>query len=63
MDLKEPISGNYYPITSKIVVVDQQQDLEVAVLTDRAQGGSSLDDGQIELMVGKYLRGETLKQS
>lgn len=40
LTLEEPVSGNYYPITSKIVVVDDSQDLELAVLTDRAQGGS-----------------------
>ncbi|RZC32509.1 lysosomal alpha-mannosidase, partial [Asbolus verrucosus] len=51
LNLQEPVAGNYYPITSKILLVDDAQDLELAVLTDRAQGGSSLKDGQIELMV------------
>ncbi|KAJ8951614.1 hypothetical protein NQ318_012284 [Aromia moschata] len=49
VSLKEPISGNYYPVTSKIVIRDG--DTEVAVLPDRAQGGTSLQDGQIELML------------
>lgn len=49
--MTEQIAGNYYPITSKILIRDPNQNLEVAVLTDRAQGGSSLRDGEIELMV------------
>lgn len=48
---EEPIAGNYYPVTSKILLKDTQQNLEFAVLNDRAQGGSSLASGQVELMV------------
>ncbi|KAF2897558.1 hypothetical protein ILUMI_08618 [Ignelater luminosus] len=51
LSLTEPISSNYYPVTSKILIRDPNQDVEVAVLTDRAQGGSSLNDGEIELMI------------
>lgn len=47
----EPESGNYYPITSKISIRDEEAGIEVAVLNDRAQGGSSLKDGEIELMI------------
>lgn len=50
--LLEEVAGNYYPVTSKISIKDHEG-LEMAVLTDRAQGGSSLRDGEIELMV-KY---------
>ncbi|KAJ8898442.1 hypothetical protein PR048_003802 [Dryococelus australis] len=53
--LEEPVSGNYYPVTSKIAVDDEAAGLRLAVLTDRAQGGSSLHNGQIELMVGVIL--------
>ncbi|XP_018323357.1 lysosomal alpha-mannosidase-like [Agrilus planipennis] len=48
---KENVSANYYPITSKISIRDEKKDLEVSILTDRSQGGSSLTDGEIELMV------------
>ncbi|EFA08765.1 lysosomal alpha-mannosidase [Tribolium castaneum] len=51
----EPVSSNYYPVTSKIVIKDVENDLEVAVLNDRAQGGTSLKDGVIELMVHRKL--------
>lgn len=47
--LLEKISGNYYPVTTKIAIEDPTR--RFAILTDRAQGGSSLSDGSIELMV------------
>lgn len=50
---EEPVSENYYPITSKIVIKDESSGLKMAVLNDRAQGGSSLHDGEIELMVNR----------
>lgn len=46
---KEPVSGNYYPVTTKIAIEDDKN--RMAVLTDRAQGGSSIFDGTLELMV------------
>lgn len=49
----EPEAGNYYPITNKIAIEDQNNRL--AILNDRAQGGSSLRDGEIELMIHRRL--------
>lgn len=49
LTLLEKISGNYYPITAKIAIEDDER--RFAILTDRAQGGSSLSDGSIEIMV------------
>ncbi|KAL1517915.1 hypothetical protein ABEB36_001615 [Hypothenemus hampei] len=51
LTVKEAESSNYYPVTSKILIRDEERDVEFAVLTDRAEGGSSLIDGQIELMI------------
>lgn len=51
LKLEEPISGNYYPVTSKIALKDEKKQLKLNVLVDRAQGGTSLQDGTIELMV------------
>lgn len=48
---EEPISGNYYPVTSRIYISNEDDDSRFAVLNDRAQGGSSLDSGEIELMI------------
>lgn len=47
--LKEKIPGNYYPVTTKIAIEDKKHRL--AILTDRSQGGSSMVDGSVELMV------------
>ncbi|KAL0351209.1 UNVERIFIED_CONTAM: Alpha-mannosidase [Sesamum radiatum] len=54
-DLEEhqPIAGNYYPINLGIYLEDETT--EVSVLVDRAVGGSSLVDGQIELMLHRRL--------
>lgn len=54
----EPITGNYYPVTSKIVLKDETKNIEVAVVTDRSQGGTSLKAGEIELMVHRRLHGD-----
>lgn len=51
LSISEPVSVNYYPVTSKILMRDPNQNVEVAILTDRAQGGASLRDGELELMV------------
>ncbi|CAH1141510.1 unnamed protein product [Phyllotreta striolata] len=51
LKLDEPVAGNYYPVTAKIALRDEDRGLEVAVLTDRAEGGTSLKDGEIELML------------
>nr|CAD7429117.1 unnamed protein product [Timema monikensis] len=56
LTVTEPVSGNYYPVTSRILIRDSNQGTEFAVLNDRAQGGSSLKDGQIELMVHRRLK-------
>ncbi|ETN65165.1 lysosomal alpha-mannosidase [Anopheles darlingi] len=53
LDLMEKISGNYYPVTTRIALEDEN--LRLAVLNDRAQGGSSLEDGSLELMVHRRL--------
>ncbi|CAF1285170.1 unnamed protein product [Adineta steineri] len=45
----ENVSGNYYPVASRIWIKDNQR--QMTILTDRSQGGSSMRDGSIELMV------------
>uniref|UniRef100_A0A336M0Y1 Alpha-mannosidase n=1 Tax=Culicoides sonorensis TaxID=179676 RepID=A0A336M0Y1_CULSO len=52
-DIGEKEAGNYYPVTAKIAIEDDEN--RMAVLNDRAQGGSSLYDGSIELMVHRRL--------
>ncbi|KAH0948863.1 hypothetical protein HN011_001273 [Eciton burchellii] len=55
LELEEPVSGNYYPVTSKIAIQDEEKQLKLNILNDRAQGGSSLIDGAIELMLHRRL--------
>uniref|UniRef100_A0A915D834 Alpha-mannosidase n=1 Tax=Ditylenchus dipsaci TaxID=166011 RepID=A0A915D834_9BILA len=45
----EPISANYYPVNSRIIVKDANTQL--TILTDRSHGGSSLADGEVEIML------------
>lgn len=45
----QPIAGNYYPVNTAIYIHDEVSSL--TVLSDRTQGGSSLSNGSIELMV------------
>ncbi|XP_056631268.1 lysosomal alpha-mannosidase-like [Diorhabda sublineata] len=52
---EEPIASNYYPVTSKIVMKDEEKNIQVTLLNDRSQGGSSLDKNQFELMVHRRL--------
>ncbi|KAJ8919704.1 hypothetical protein NQ315_006232 [Exocentrus adspersus] len=50
---EEPQAGNYYPVNSKILIRDEQN--EFAVLTDRSEGGSSLNSSEVELMLIRAL--------
>ncbi|NXU66747.1 MA2B1 mannosidase, partial [Horornis vulcanius] len=49
----EPVAGNYYPVNTRIFIKDQK--VQLTVLTDRSQGGSSVQDGSLELMVHRRL--------
>ncbi|QCD96917.1 lysosomal alpha-mannosidase [Vigna unguiculata] len=53
LEVNQPAAGNYYPINLGIYVEDNKT--EFSVLVDRSIGGSSLQDGQIELMVHRRL--------
>ncbi|CAK65951.1 unnamed protein product (macronuclear) [Paramecium tetraurelia] len=66
--MHENVSGNYYPVTSAIYIQDGQEC--VGLLNDRSQGGSSLENGQIEIMIQRRLLqddsrgvGEALKET
>lgn len=51
----EPVAGNYYPVNSRIFLQDKAQNMQFTVMTDRSQGGSSINDGQLEVMVHRRL--------
>uniref|UniRef100_A0A7E4VQL4 Alpha-mannosidase n=1 Tax=Panagrellus redivivus TaxID=6233 RepID=A0A7E4VQL4_PANRE len=51
----EPISANYFPVSSRISIDDASGGPRLTVLTDRSQGGSSLADGEVELMIHRRM--------
>ncbi|GMH06887.1 hypothetical protein Nepgr_008727 [Nepenthes gracilis] len=53
LQVNEPVAGNYYPINLGMYIHDDEN--ELSVLVDRAVGGSSISDGQIELMLHRRL--------
>jgi len=55
INITDPVPANYYPINSHISLKDASIGKKLSVLVDRAQGGSSLTDGQLELMVHRRL--------
>jgi hypothetical protein len=50
----EPIAGNYNPVNCRITAGDARATLSVT--TDRTQGGASMVDGSLELMVHRRLQ-------
>lgn len=49
----ERVAGNYYPVTASIFIEDQITSF--SVLVDRSQGGASLSDGSLELLIHRRL--------
>lgn len=50
----EASAGNYYPLVTGIIIKDEKEDLQMSIVTDRAEGGGSIRDGQIEIMVSSH---------
>ncbi|XP_072039220.1 lysosomal alpha-mannosidase-like [Amphiura filiformis] len=53
---EDPISGNYYPVNSRIFINDTTG-RQLTILSDRSQGGSSITDGTLELMIHRRIFG------
>ncbi|XP_064486653.1 lysosomal alpha-mannosidase-like isoform X2 [Ornithodoros turicata] len=49
------VASSYYPVVSWIYVQDEKMDLQMTVVPDRAQGGSSIKKGSIELMLHRRI--------
>lgn len=47
----ESVAGNYYPITSRAFIRDSRSDIQFTVFVDRAEGGGSVQNGSIEIML------------
>lgn len=55
VDVLEPAAGNYYPINSAIYIQDQESQNRMTLMNDRSQGGSSLKNGSIEIMIHRRI--------
>nr|XP_011462234.1 PREDICTED: alpha-mannosidase isoform X1 [Fragaria vesca subsp. vesca] len=53
LSVNQPVAGNYYPLNLGIFTSDNKS--EFSVLVDRATGGSSIQDGQVEMMLHRRL--------
>ncbi|KAK3768425.1 hypothetical protein RRG08_053417 [Elysia crispata] len=53
--IDEPVAGNYFPVDSHINIKSGDSKYQLTVLVDRAEGGSSLNDGDVELMLHRRL--------
>jgi hypothetical protein len=49
------VTQNYYPINSAIAIRDESNGNQLTLMSTRAQGGSSLMEGQVELMHNRRL--------
>ncbi|XP_024975832.1 alpha-mannosidase [Cynara cardunculus var. scolymus] len=48
LKVTQPVAGNYYPLNLGMFTTDNKT--ELSVLVDRATGGASINDGQMEIM-------------
>ncbi|CAD6204979.1 unnamed protein product [Miscanthus lutarioriparius] len=53
LQVTQPVTGNYYPVNLGVYVADGKY--ELSVLVDRAVGASSIQDGQLEIMLHRRL--------
>ena len=60
-DSEQDVSANYYPVGSAISIFDEERKVRMTLMNDRSQGGSSLQDGQLELMLNRRLRKDDAK--
>ena len=54
LNVTEPVAGNYYPVNAMMSLDDGCA--ELAIITDVSQGGASLKDGSLELMVHRRIQ-------
>jgi len=55
-NISEPVAGNYYPTNAIIALHDEKSDVQLAIVTDVSQGGSSMASGELELMVQRRVQ-------
>ncbi|KAL6195936.1 hypothetical protein ACLB2K_031553 [Fragaria x ananassa] len=59
LSVNQPVAGNYYPVIFltllNLGIFTSDNKSEFSVLVDRATGGSSIQDGQVEMMLHRRL--------
>ncbi|KAL8111174.1 hypothetical protein AgCh_026780 [Apium graveolens] len=53
LKVNQPVAGNYYPLNLGIFTNDSKS--ELSILVDRAAGGASIKDGELELMLHRRM--------
>ncbi|XP_061727696.1 lysosomal alpha-mannosidase-like isoform X2 [Cydia pomonella] len=53
--VKKPVASCYYPVTSRLCIQGFNATAGMCILTDRTEGGTSYNEGEIELMVHRRL--------
>ncbi|XP_043698627.1 alpha-mannosidase isoform X1 [Telopea speciosissima] len=53
LSINQPVAGNYYPLNLGIFMTNKK--FEFSVLVDRATGGASIKDGELELMLHRRI--------
>ncbi|XWS37045.1 hypothetical protein CRYUN_Cryun19dG0009600 [Craigia yunnanensis] len=53
LEVNQPVAGNYYPINLGMYLKDDSK--ELSILVDRSVAGSSIKDGQLEIMLHRRL--------
>ena len=56
--VSEPVAGNYYPVNSVASLQDEAANVGFHVVVDRAMGGASLGNGEIEFMVHRRVQAD-----
>ncbi|EGR31388.1 hypothetical protein IMG5_110930 [Ichthyophthirius multifiliis] len=51
----QKVSSNYYPVNTILYIEDEEKKQRVGLINDRAQGGTSLLNGQLELMIHRRI--------
>jgi hypothetical protein len=55
LQVNEPVSGNYYPVQSCLLIEDINTGVIAGLIPDRAEGGGSIHNGELELMLHRRI--------
>jgi len=53
--VNQNVSGNYVPVNAAIYLNDIKDNRQLSIVNDRSQGGASLNNGELELMVHRRI--------